>query len=356
MFKKIIVSVLIVLIVCTSALSVSAENIKSKPFKEYSNNGQPYTNVIIVNDVNTGNSLLYGTDYYMFGNQANNAYWFLNVPTSIQKGTVITLTFDGYYASYTSGYDFVLYNSIEGRVDNVGGIDNVDSVIVNASTFNYRSFSYSYTATRTVDDFSLKFFTGTGRELYIKNISYTIDNTQAIINNQNENTDREISNNNSNTDKQIAAEKENTDKITSTIESENQKEKDDASSTGADGVGSAEEALGTTGNFDSAGSGFQKLANAMTSTSRTCVFPLPEIYIPAIEGVCDKIVLFDKYTQVTFSPNSIFGKSIPKDILDLIRSITTICLILFCLYEFWEVLTSLVEPGARIKKGVDSIE
>lgn len=171
-------------------------------------------------------------------------------------------------------------------------------------------------------------------------------NTDKIIQNQDDNTDKIVQNQDKNTDKITQNQDKNTDKITQNqdkntqaiIDNQNQlaeNEKNEATSTGDEGVGEISSAIpnhsGTL--LELMGSLKAQICHEKTD----CGFNSPAIKIPAIKPyIKEEITLMpSKWIALDSVFNSLSSKW--ASVLSVVRSIFSIALILYCMKELYEM-------------------
>lgn len=109
-----------------------------------------------------------------------------------------------------------------------------------------------------------------------------------------------------------------------------EREKDEATDTGNDGVGEITDVIPD----HSSGfiSGMENLVTSLSYSGTDCKWTFPQLYIPAIEGVTGEIKLTDSEFEIDIGG---WVKKIPGTILSVIQIILTIALILFCVKELY---------------------
>lgn len=152
-----------------------------------------------------------------------------------------------------------------------------------------------------------------------------------------------IANQNSNTDREIQADTENTQAIIDNQNQIAQQEKDEISNSGNDSVDGAMEVMP---NYD-LGDVFDGFINVMEYDGIDCEFSIPEIYIPSIVNITPKVVLYEGGT-INFKD---FFEMIPITILQVVRAFLTVALILFCFKELWEDIGAILSgDGIKIMR------
>lgn len=160
-------------------------------------------------------------------------------------------------------------------------------------------------------------------------LSYEVDNTQQIIDNQNKNTQDIIDNQNANADKEIQAEQDLYEQ-----------EKQEAQQSGEESIDGALENMpnDSEGIIDSFGS----FIGTMLHTNTDCSIDFPELKTPAIGGL-PSYTLSEKQ-PVNFNE---FEELIPNSIMLIVRALLTIALIIFCYKELYSTIQYVVS----LKKG-----
>lgn len=113
-----------------------------------------------------------------------------------------------------------------------------------------------------------------------------------------------------------------------------EQEKNEASSTGNDGVGELTDVIPdySTGFID----GMQKLASSLSYSGTKCEWTVPQLYIPAMSGVSSKkIPLTDGELKVDLGS---WVQKLPSKILSVVRVLLTIALIIYCVKELYDTI------------------
>lgn len=110
---------------------------------------------------------------------------------------------------------------------------------------------------------------------------------------------------------------------------ESQKTADNAVSDGNDSMS----AIGDSG--DSVQGGFSGLIDTLSTNDTNAAWTLSKVYLPEISGVMGRIDLLDEQT-ISFDT---YIAMIPDDIMVIIRAITTIALIVFCIKELYGLIS-----------------
>lgn len=113
-----------------------------------------------------------------------------------------------------------------------------------------------------------------------------------------------------------------------------EQEKNEASGTGNDGVG---ELTGVIPDYSSGFiSGMQNLTTALSYNGTSCVWTVPQLYIPPMTGVSSaKIPLTDGDLKVDLGS---WVQKLPDKILTVIRLVLTIALIIYCVKELYDTI------------------
>lgn len=142
----------------------------------------------------------------------------------------------------------------------------------------------------------------------------------------------EIASNNG-TDRVIANENENTQAI---IDNQNQLAQNEKNETQTQGQSSVDDLSGA---VDDKSSGFvnsiRSLVSAMSYNGTECAWTVPEVKLPAINGVMQEVKLMDSQ-PIDFA---YWVNKIPSNILLLVRSLLTIGLIVYCFKELYSTIS-----------------
>lgn len=158
-------------------------------------------------------------------------------------------------------------------------------------------------------------------------------NTNKIVNNQNSNADKI----NSNADKNASNIQSNNDKNTqSIIDNQNQlveQEKTETQNSGNDSVNDVSSSVPD----KSAGmlSALQSLSNAVSYTGTSAKWTFPQMYIPSIAGVTDRINL-NSEMEIDFT---YWVNQIPQNIRTVITALATIGLVIFAFKELYGLIS-----------------
>lgn len=112
-----------------------------------------------------------------------------------------------------------------------------------------------------------------------------------------------------------------------------EKEKDEATDTGDDGVGEITDVIPdySTGFIE----GMGNLVSALSYTGTECIWKFPQLYIPEMDGISGQISLTDSEMDIDISQ---WVNSLPSALLTVVRSVLTIALILFCVRELYNTI------------------
>lgn len=207
---------------------------------------------------------------------------------------------------------------------------------VNKLTFAFNSY-YKITYIRTygpirnrtgksTGDYTINY----GSDVAIINM---LNSIQTLLQQQNANTDKITSN----ADKNASNIQSNDDKNTqSIIDNQNhlaEQEKTDTQNSGNDSVNDVSSSVPD----KSAGmlSALQSLSNAVSYTGTDAKWKFPQMYIPAISGVTDRINL-NSEMEINFS---YWVNQIPQDIRTIISALATIGLVLFAFKELYDLIS-----------------
>ena len=121
-----------------------------------------------------------------------------------------------------------------------------------------------------------------------------------------------------------------------------EQEKNEANSSGNDGVG---ELTGVIPDYSSGFiSGMNKLATSLSYNGTECKWTFPQLYIPAMEGVTSEIPLTDGEWEIDIGS---WVQKLPSTILKIIQIVLTVALILYCVKELYDT----VQYGLTLKSG-----
>ena len=166
-----------------------------------------------------------------------------------------------------------------------------------------------------------------------KVISQRLDSIISILQQQNGNTDRITAS----IDKNSSNIQSNNDKNTqSIIDNQNQLAEQEKTETENSGNNSINDVSGSVPD-KSAGmlSALQSLSNAVSYTGTTAKWTFPQMYIPAIAGVTDRINL-NPEMEIDFT---YWVNQIPDDIMTLISALATIGLVVFAFKELYGLIS-----------------
>lgn len=112
-----------------------------------------------------------------------------------------------------------------------------------------------------------------------------------------------------------------------------EQEKNEANSTGNDGVGELTDVIPN----HSSGfiSGMSNLVTSLSYSGTDCKWEFPQLYIPAMNGVSEKIPLTDSELEIDIGG---WVKKLPSTILSVIRILLTIALIVYCVKELYDTI------------------
>lgn len=100
-------------------------------------------------------------------------------------------------------------------------------------------------------------------------------------------------------------------------------------------------ALVPTEKINQAGNAFGRLVDAMTTNKRTSYWEFPSMYIPAIDGVTERITLNQK---IPFSLHEWFD-NLPVSLVTLVRAVNTCALGLFFVKELMDLIAAIPKNG-----------
>lgn len=166
-----------------------------------------------------------------------------------------------------------------------------------------------------------------------KAISQRLDSIISLLQQQNANTDKITSN----ADKNASNIQSNDDKNTqSIIDNQNQLVEQEKTETQNSGNNSINDVSGSVPD-KSAGmlSALQSLSNAVSYTGTNATWKFPQMYIPAISGVTDRINL-NSEMEINFT---YWVNQIPQDIRTLISALATIGLVVFAFKELYGLIS-----------------
>lgn len=166
-----------------------------------------------------------------------------------------------------------------------------------------------------------------------KVITQRLDSIISLLQQQNANTDKITSN----ADKNASNIQSNDDKNTqSIIDNQNQLAQQEKTETQNSGNNSVNDVSGSVPD-KSAGmlSALQSLSNAVSYTGTVATWKFPQMYIPAITGVTDRINL-NPEMQINFT---YWVNQIPQDIRTLISALATIGLVVFAFKELYGLIS-----------------
>ena len=175
-------------------------------------------------------------------------------------------------------------------------------------------------------------------ESYLQAVGYgvwisvsPIDQSGAIIDNQNENTQDIIDNQNSNTEAEIEAGKENTQDIIDNQNELAEQEKQEIIDSGNQATDAMDSIPNESEGFINALGTF---VSTMSTTDTACSITFPAIKTPSFAGIPAATLSEEK--EVDFSTAI---SLIPSDIMKLIQALTTIALIVFCFKELYDTIS-----------------
>lgn len=159
-------------------------------------------------------------------------------------------------------------------------------------------------------------------------------NSEAEMSNANKNKDEIISNQNQNSQNVINNQNQNTQDIINNQNQLQQNEKNEADSSADEGLNSIldgveDKSPGVIAAFTDI------LIPAISYTGYEAKLQIPDIYLPEISGVMDKINLTEDL-EVDFN---FWINKLPDNILKLVRALGTIGLIIFCFKEFYSTFS-----------------
>ena len=207
---------------------------------------------------------------------------------------------------------------------------------VNKLTFAFNSY-YKITYIRTYG--SIRNRTGKSTGDYTINygsdvtIINMLNSIQSLLQQQNANTNKITSN----ADKNASNIQSNDDKNTqSIIDNQNQLAQQEKTETQNSGNNSVNDVSGSVPD-KSAGmlSALQSLSNAVSYTGTSAKWTFPQMYIPAISGVTDRINL-NPEMEIDFS---YWINQIPQDIRTIISALATIGLVVFAFKELYGLIS-----------------
>lgn len=233
----------------------------------------------------------------------------------------------GYYSSLR--WDTALY-TISGS-----GSIGTDGVSRLSLGLDINSFKVSYV--RSYGSIRNKSGKGTGDFTVVygedKVITERLDTIISLLQQQNANTDKITSN----ADKNASNIQSNNDKNTqSIIDNQNQLVEQEKTETENSGNDSVNDVSGSVPD-KSAGmlSALQSLSNAVSYTGTSAKWTFPQMYIPAIAGVTDRINL-NPEMEIDFT---YWVNQIPDDIMTLISALATIGLVVFAFKELYGLIS-----------------
>lgn len=150
---------------------------------------------------------------------------------------------------------------------------------------------------------------------------YQLSPENSIIDNQNENTDKEIQ-----------ADKENTQDI---IDNQNQlaeQEKNEIQQSGDEGSKGAENVPNESDGFINS---ISKLVGALSYNGTDCKWSLPQVKIPQIGNIVPEILLIEQQ-DIDFGE---WVQKMPSNILKLIQAVLTCALIVYCFKELYGTIS-----------------
>lgn len=213
---------------------------------------------------------------------------------------------DSNYDTYEIDYGKILGVHVYGDVRVSSNINNNGNFI-----FNYGTDSLAYTQLNTIISI-------------LKNQS-----NRDIIENNNSNTDKITGNQNQNTQDIIDNDKENTGAI---IDNQNQiveNEKNEINDSGNSSVGNIQSVVPDVGISTLTG-GLNKIVSSVSTHSLYCQWEFPAIKLPKINGVIENEVVLTESKTIDLGG---MVQKIPDRYMTLTRSICTVGLILFIVYE-----------------------
>lgn len=121
-----------------------------------------------------------------------------------------------------------------------------------------------------------------------------------------------------------------------------EQEKNEANSSGNDGVG---ELTGVIPDYSTGFiTGMNKLATSLSYNGTECKWTFPQLYIPAMEGVTSEIPLTDGEWEIDIGS---WVQKLPPTILKIIQIVLTVALILYCVKELYDT----VQYALTLKSG-----
>lgn len=230
----------------------------------------------------------------------------------------------------------VLYGYYSDLPNNSWDIIDGSGSSANKLTFAFNNY-YKITYIRTYGSIRNR----TGKSTGDYTINYGSDGTiismlnsiQSLLQQQNANTNKITSN----ADKNASNIQSNDDKNTqSIIDNQNQLVEQEKTETQNSGNNSVNDVSGSVPDM-SAGmlSALQSLSNAVSYTGTVAVWKFPQMYIPAISGVTDRINL-NSETEINFA---YWVDKIPQDIRTIISALSTIGLVVFAFKELYGLIS-----------------
>lgn len=123
------------------------------------------------------------------------------------------------------------------------------------------------------------------------------------------------------------------EEIYNTLDQAPSKEKDEATQQGQQSTSEVTSSVDDKGaDFNSA---INKLSGAFSTESTSCSWTFPALYLPEIPGVMSRVQLSPEM-PIDFE---YWVNKIPSDILDLVQSLLTIGLIIYCFKEFYDLIS-----------------
>ena len=231
---------------------------------------------------------------------------------------------------YWSDLVWNTWNTVTGSGGSQGSGGSTLSLWFNPDVFKISAVrvygSIRNTSTITTGDYTICY----GED---KIICERLDSIVSLLQQQNANTDKITSN----ADKNASNIQSNDDKNTQAIiDNQNQLAEQEKTETQNSGNNSVNDVSGSVPD-KSAGmlSALQSLSNAVSYTGTTAKWTFPQMYIPAISGVTDRINL-NPEMEIDFS---YWINQIPQDIRTIISALATIGLVIFAFKELYGLIS-----------------
>lgn len=169
----------------------------------------------------------------------------------------------------------------------------------------------------------------------LNNLGYHIltDGEQTIYNNEEaiKNQTEEIK---ANQDKNAQEIKDNQDKnteeIKDTIEQQGEKEKEEANEVGNESASEVSSAVPD--NSSGFISGMSSLISVMSYSGTECVWEMPQLYLPELPGVMNRIDLTEDSLDIDLGS---WTERIPGSVMEIVQIVCTIALVVFCFKELY---------------------